>query len=453
MAKVDLTEGKILSKLFKLALPIILTGFMETTYNLVDMFWLGKLGTSEVAAVGTAGFYIWLSGAFIYLVRTGTEINVAQKTGEKDHKTAKGYTRAGIILSIIVGLIYSLLLIVFRVPLIEFFRIDDKYVVDSAIVYLVFVAPGVFFSFISKVITGAFNGRGNSKVPFRANAVGLVVNIILDPLLIFGGFGIPALGVVGAALATTFAQFVSLLIFIYYVKVKKILFDTFILLKRTEADKMKHILSLGVPTCIYNALFTIISMVLAILIATYGKEGIAAQKVGAQIEAISWMTSLGFATAVSTFVGQNVGAKKYERVYNGYKESLKISFILGIFNSILLFVFSSAIMYAFFANDPLSHEIGVEYLRIVALSQVFMCVEITTTGAFNGLGETKLPSYTNTVLNLLRIPLAYFLTGLVGLSGVWYAITISCILKGILMLVFFYIYLKKNDDYNIYLKN
>ncbi len=447
MAKIELTEGKILNKLFKLALPIILTGFMETTYNLVDMFWLGRLGTSEVAAVGTAGFYIWLSGAFIFLVRTGTEINVAQRTGEKDHRTAKGYVRAGIILSVLVGFIYSAFLIVFRTGLIDFFRIEDEYVTQSAIKYLIFVTPGIFFSFISKVITGAFLGRGKSKIPFQANVVGLVTNIILDPILIFGYFGAPALGVIGAAIATTMAQFVSLLIFIYHLKIKHSLFDTFQLFKRTEFDKMKTILRLGVPPCIYNALFTIISMVLAVIIAKYGKEGIAAQKVGSQIESISWQTALGFATAVSTFVGQNVGAKKYDRVYNGYIEALKISFLLGLVNTFILFVFSNSLMHSFFANDPTSLQIGAEYLKIMALSQIFMCIEITTTGAFNGLGMTKLPSYTNTFLNLLRIPLAILLTSFIGLSGVWWAICISSVLKGLLMLVFFYIFVKRDDRF------
>lgn len=450
MAKVDLTEGKILSKLFKLALPIVLTGFMETTYNLVDMFWLGRLGTAEVAGVGTAGFYIWLASAFIYLVRTGTEINVSQKTGEQEHATAKGYARAGIIMSIIVGLIYSLTILVFRVPLINFFKVDDSYVVQCANSYLIFVIPGIFFSFISKVMTGAFLGRGKSGIPFNANAVGLVVNIILDPILIFGMFGFPKMGVIGAGVATSVAQFVSLCIFIYYIKVKKALFDTFQLFKRTEFDKMKHIFKLGVPPCIYNALFTIISMFIAIIIANYGKEAIAVQKVGSQIESISWMTALGFATAVSTFVGQNVGAKKYNRIYDGYKEAIKISLLLGLINTFILFVFSGGLMYVFFTTDIISQEIGIEYLKIMAYSQIFMCIEITTTGTFNGLGMTKLPSYTNTILNILRIPLAIILSNLIGINGVWWAISISSILKGLLMVIFFYIFIKRDERFSMY---
>ncbi len=451
MAKIDLTEGNIVSKLFKLTMPIVLTGFMETTYNLVDMFWIGKLGTGELAAIGTAGFYIWLSAAFIFLVRTGTEIFVAQKTGEQDHEGAKEYARTGILLSFVIGFLFSLIMIVFRVPLITLFNIDDAKVVNDAILYLIFVTPGIFISFISKVMTGAFNGRGKSHIPFAANVFGLVVNIILDPILIFGYFGLPAFGVVGAALATTFAQLVSLIVFIYYIKIKKSLFDTFKLFKRIKFDKIVSIIKLGIPTCIYNGLFTTIAIIVSIIIASYGKEAIAAQKVGSQIESISWMTASGFATAMATFVGQNVGARKYDRVVYGYKEALKISTILGLINTFILFVFSSGLMYLFFATDTITQGIGVDYLKIIAYSQVFMCIEITTTGAFNGLGNTKLPAYTNTFLNLLRIPLAMVLSYLIGLNGVWYAITISSLLKGVVMLIFFYIYIKRSDEYSIYL--
>ncbi len=452
MAKLDLTEGKILNKLFKLAMPIILTGFIETANSLVDMMWIGKIGTAEVAAVGTAGFYLWLSAAFIYLVRTGTEILVAQKTGEQDHGQAKGYARAGILLSIVIGLIYSLIMIVFRNPLINLFRIDDADVVRKSVLYLVFVTPGIFFSFTSKVMTGAFNGRGKSKLPFIANVTGLVVNIVLDPILIFGMFGFPKMDIVGAALATTIAQLISLLMLIYYIKVKKLLFDRFDFFKRTEFAKMKEIISLGVPSCIFNAIFTLVGIAVAVIISQYGKEAIAAQKVGSQLEAISWMTAAGFSTAMSTFVGQNVGAKKHDRVVSGYYEALKIAVILGLVNTFILYVFSEPLMNIFFSSDEVSKQIGISYLKILAFSQMFMCIEVTTQGAFYGIGNTTIPSVTSTVFNLVRIPLAMILPMFMGLDGIWWAISISSLLKGVFMVGFFIIFVKRKDEYKSYLK-
>lgn len=448
----DLTTGNISSKLIKLSLPIILTGFMETTYNLIDMFWVGKLGTTEVAGIGTAGFYLWLAAGFILLARTGAEIKISQKTGEKDEKSAKGYARVGLQLSVIIGLIYSLIMIIFRNPLIGVFQIDDARVVSFATSYLIFVTPAIFFSFINKVATGAFNGRGNSKIPFQVNVIGLIINIILDPVLIFGFGIIPAMGVVGAAIATSMSQFVSMIVFIYHIKIKHSLFNKFQLFKRVEFDKMKEVIKLGTPVCVYNVLFTFIAMVLAVVIARYGAEAIAVQKVGSQIESITWMTALGFATAIGTFTGQNIGAKKYDRVYEGYKESLKIAVFLGVLNTFILFFGSHFLMSLFFENDIIAQNLGSDYLKIMALGQVFMCIEITTTGAFNGLSKTTIPAVSNAIFNLLRIPLALLLSSYMGINGVWYSITISSILKGIVMVVFFYIYLDKNENYKFQFK-
>lgn len=448
----DLTTGDISSKLVKLSLPIILTGFMETTYNLVDMFWVGKLGTREVAGIGTAGFYLWLAMGFIFLARAGAEIKISQKTGEKDDESAKDYARVGLQLSIIIGLIYCVIMIIFRNPLIGVFQIDDPRVVLFATRYLIFVTPAIFFSFTNKVATGVFNGRGNSKIPFQVNVVGLIINIILDPVLIFGFWKIPAMGVVGAGLATSISQLVSMIVFVYHIKIKHSLFNKFQLFKRVEFDKMKEVIKLGIPVCIYNVLFTLIAIVIAIIIASYGAEAIAVQKVGSQIESISWMTALGFATAIGTFTGQNVGAKKYDRVYKGYKESLKISVLLGVLNTFILFFGSHFLMRLFFKDDIVAQNLGSDYLKIMALGQVFMCIEITTTGAFNGLSKTTLPAITNAIFNLLRIPLALLLSSYMGINGIWYAITISSVLKGTVMVVFFYIYLDKNENYKFKFK-
>ncbi len=445
MAKLDLTEGKILSRLVKLSVPIVATGFMQTAYNLTDMFLLGRLGTKEVAGVGTAGYYIWLSAVFIALIRTGTEIRVAQKTGEKNHPSAKGYARSGIQMSIFFGLLYTVFVYVYRQPLFNIFDIEDVAVVTYGVEYLKIASYSIFFGFLTQVITGAFNGRGNSKIPFIANAIGLGLNIVLDVVLIFGFGPIPKLGVAGAALATSFSQLIVLLVLLYNVKIRKKLFDTFILWKRFDTSKNKDIMALGAPASAYNAFFIVVSMIIGYIIAKYGAEPIAVQKVGSQIESISWMTALGFSVAIGSFTGQNFGAKKYSRVMEGYMESLKISLILGIVNTFILILGAKPLMNAFFATDPIAAKIGVDYLRIIGLSQVFMCLEITTAGYFNGLGLTLKPAVITSICNIIRIPMALILGAVMGLNGIWWTISITSIFKGIAMLATMYFYVKKSD--------
>ncbi|MGL5506490.1 MAG: MATE family efflux transporter, partial [Paraclostridium sp.] len=212
--RIDLTEGRIVDKLIKLALPIMGTSFIQMAYNLIDMIWVGKAGSNAVAAVGTAGFFPWLAMAFIAISRVGGEVKVAQCIGKNDMKETKSYIKAAIELNIILAILYTIVLLVFKSKLIGFFKLGDIEVINMSKQYLTIVAIGMVFYFINPVLTAIFNGMGNSKTPFRINTIGLVTNIILDPILILGLGPIPALGVAGAAIATVFAQMVVSICFI-----------------------------------------------------------------------------------------------------------------------------------------------------------------------------------------------------------------------------------------------
>ena len=200
--RIDLTEGKIIDKLVILALPIMGTSFIQMAYNMVDMIWVGKAGSSAVAAVGTAGFFPWLAMAFVAISRVGGEVQVAQSMGKNDAEETKSYIKAAIEVNIILSLIYTLVLLIFKDSLIGFFNLGDTSVISMSKKYLVIVALGMIFYFINPIFTAIFNGMGNSKDPFRINTVGLITNIILDPLLILGIGSFNGLGVLGADIAT-----------------------------------------------------------------------------------------------------------------------------------------------------------------------------------------------------------------------------------------------------------
>lgn len=212
--RVDLTEGRITEKLIKLALPIMGTSFIQMAYNMIDMIWVGKAGSSAVAAVGTAGFFPWLGMALIAISRVGGEVQVAQSMGKNDIESTKSYIKAAIEVNIILAGLYTLILLVFKDGLIGFFNLGDADVIRMSKEYLVIVAIGMIFYFINPIFTAIFNGMGNSKTPFKINTIGLITNIILDPLLIIGFGPIPKLGVAGAAIATVFSQAVVTMCFI-----------------------------------------------------------------------------------------------------------------------------------------------------------------------------------------------------------------------------------------------
>lgn len=446
---IRIVDGPIFNSLVRLALPIMGTSFVQMAYSLTDMVWIGMLGNGSVgrnavAAVGTAGFYTWLAEAFMLIPRIGAGVGIAQAIGRKDVDDAKSYIRHSIQLVTILGLLYGIIMILFRNPLIGFFKIDEPIIVSKATNYLTIVSIGIVFYFINPVFTAILNAYGDSKTPFIINTVGLIMNIVLDPLLILGPGPLPKLGVEGAAIATITAQFTVTLIFIIFVLKKSELFKGIDFFKSPDIEHMKRIIRLGTPAALQSGLYTIIAMVIGRMVASFGPIPMAVQNVGSQIESISWLTAGGFQTAISTFVGQNYGAKKWDRVYKGYFAGISIVTIVGIFTSLLLIFFARPIFTVFIREEE-TIKCGIDYLRILGLSQLFMCLEISTAGAFNGVGRTVPPSVVSITLNALRIPGAMILTSTaLGINGIWWSISLSSIFKGIILVSWFLILLKRN---------
>ncbi|WP_313757560.1 MATE family efflux transporter, partial [Tissierella sp.] len=187
-----------------------------------------------------------------------------------------------------------------------------------------------------------------------------------------------------------------------------------------------------------------ISMILTKILAKWGSTPVAVQSVGSQIESISWMTAEGFSTAISAFVGQNYGAENYDRVKEGYYAGLKIVGTIGIFATVLLIFFGEPIFRIFTPNDATAISQGIVYLRILGFSQFFITIEIASAGAFNGIGRTQIPAITGVVLNALRIPGALILSSTVlGMTGVWWSMSISTVFKGIILTSLFIYVLRK----------
>lgn len=447
--RIDLTQGKITEKLIKLSLPIMGTSFIQMAYNMIDMMWVGKLGSNAVAAVGTAGFYPWLAMAFIMFSKVGGEIKVAQSIGENNLKSTKSYIKSAIEINIILAFLYTLTLLIFNKQLIGLFNLGDIEVIENSKQYLIIMAFGMVFYFINPVFTAIFNGLGNSKTPFKINTIGLISNIILDPLLIFGIGPIQGLGVAGAAIATVAAQIVVFLCFLIIIFKSKEEYFKIKLFKNIEMQYYKVLYTLGLPVAVQSGMFTVFSMVLGVIVASFGPVAVAVQKVGSQIEAISWMSAEGLAVALGSFVGQNYGAKKYDRINKGCKIALIVSLIWGTFTTLVL-IFLGKPIFSMFINENDAIIKGAMYLEILGFSQLFMCLEIITAGAFRGLGRTFIPSVIITVFTGMRLPLAYLISKpeILGLNGVWWSITLSSVVKGVLMIIIFVFLLKTKKLYN-----
>lgn len=443
--ELNLIEGKIVGTLTKLALPIMGTSFIQMAYNLTDIMWLGRLSTEAVAAAGTAGFFMWFGAALVMISQIGVGVGVAHAIGRNDLDDAKKYISNGFQLDFLIAIIYSIILFTFRHSIIGFFNLDDPHVVNMAIEYLVIISIGIVFHFLNPIFSTTLNSSGNSVAPFKVNTMGLVANMILDPVLIFGFGPIPALGIKGAALATILAQLFVTLIFIIIGKLNETIYSHVKLIVKPDLHYINNIVKLGFPPFIQMGLHASISMVLTKIVAGFGAIPVAVQSIGSQIESISWMTSEGSSSAISAFIGQNYGAKKYDRIKEGYYRGMEILGSIGIFATFLLIFAAEPLFKLFTPNDPIAISEGIRYLRILGISQFFMCIEIGSAGAFNGLGKTLPPAITGATLNASRIPIAIFLSKFttLGLLGVWWSISFTSILKGIILSAWFIYILKR----------
>ena len=311
--QLNLTSGPILRTLSELALPIMASSFLSTAYNITDMAWIGMLGSKAVAGVGVGGMYVWLSQGLSSLARMGGQVNMAHSLGRGDQKTAAGFAQAALQLTILFSLFVTLISILFTNPLLQFFALNDAETYNSARIYMRITCGLILFSFLSQVLTGLFTAQGDSKTPLKANFFGLILNMILDPLLVLGVGPFPRLEVVGAAVATVTAQIIVLLIL-----VTEILRDhgeanvlhKIRLLSRPDIACLKGVFRIGTPTALQGSLYCIISMILTRMVSGFGDGAIAVQRVGGQIESLSWNTADGFGSALNAFMGQNYGAGK-----------------------------------------------------------------------------------------------------------------------------------------------
>lgn len=436
---VDLLEGPIAGSMARLAFPIMGTSLIQMAYNMVDMIWIGRVSSNAVAAVGATGMYMWLANGITTIPRIGGQVTVGQSLGAMDKDAAIDYVRASLRMGTLLGIIYGIICVLFAGPLIGFFKLNSPEVINDAEIYLVITCGAIVFSFLNQVFTGILTAMGNTMAAFRATTIGLIINLVLDPVLIFGFGPIPRMGVTGAALATVFAQIIVFALYIATVWSEPVIFQHIHLTQRAEKQHVRDIVRIGFPPAVQDALFSGISMVIARLIAGWGDAAVAVQKVGSQIESISWMAAGGFSTAVNAFVAQNYGAGKKDRIKKGYKTAMGIMALWGIFTSFILIAFPE-FFFRIFITEKDVLPMGVDYLRIIGISEFFMCMEITTAGAFQGFGKTVPPSVTGIVFNTLRIPGAMLLSSTVlGLNGVWWTLSLSCVLKGLVLPVWFLI--------------
>ena len=440
----DLTEGAIFKPLIRLAMPIMATGFIQVSHTLINMAWVGRLGSEHVAAVGGVGILLWLTSSLALMTKVGAEISIAQCIGAKTLDKAGKYASHTITIAVIMGLVIGIILNGASETIISFYKLEE-YIANMANDYLKIISFAMPMMFFSNTFTGIYNGTGRTSIPFYIIVFGLACNILLDPLFIFT----LNLGVEGAGYATVLSQAIVAGLFIWQSKQKNGVLQNFPYFVKLQKSYTLHLFRLGAPIAVMNCFFAIIGFYIARIASVYGGHlGVMCQSTGGQIEGITWTTSQGFATALGTFVAQNHAAGKIERTWKAYRYTLSVLLALGVVVTAAFLLFGKEI-FGVFVPEHQARIAGGEYLFIAAFSQIFMMIEITTFGMWNGFGRTIPPAVISIILNVARIPFALWMAQLYGVNGVWIAITISAIIKGIVSPAWFQLSLKPSGKLKV----
>jgi putative MATE family efflux protein len=426
-------RGNLTAALMHLALPAVGAMLLYAAFGIVDTFWVGRLGPEAVAAMSASSYFLWSMYALVALVDVGTHAHVARRAGEGRFESMARAGGEGIVLCVPVAVVAIAFYMAVAGPAFEFMRATGE-VLRMAREYLDVILLGLPATLVFMVVGAIFRGSGDTRTPFWLLGASLVLNTALDPLLIFGWGPVPALGLKGAALATVGSQVLGTVPGIVILARRRMIAFRRPLLSLRSLS----ILGIGLPPFLEEFLFCVVYIVLVRLLIPFGISGLAALGVGHRLESVTYFFVMGFSTAAAALVGQCLGAGKPERASRGAWLATAISsaFALGI--TALFFLLPGPLIAAFIP-DPDTVASGTIYLRIVAISQVAMAVEVTLFGAFEGAGDTIPPMIVSATLTIARIPLAYLLAvgwGM-GAPGIYWAISITTVLKGILMVAWF----------------
>lgn len=433
----EILHGNLAKAIFVLVIPILGSHFLETAWHFLNGFWIGRLGPVSFAAINISSFVVWMFYAVVGIMNTGTSSLVAQMVGAGKDEDARKIAHQGLIGSVLLSGIYSLVVIVFGKMLFAHMGAKED-VVTLAYQYsfLIFVF-GIPFG-ILEILSAILRGYGDTKTPFRANIVGFVATFILDPLLILGLGPFPRMGVTGGAVATIIGFSLSLLIYGYCFYKRTLKFRLSTRYFGLAGEIQKKIVKIGLPPSVSSITFSIVYILLSTIISRFGTEALAALGIGHRIESFSFMICLGFSLAGITVVGQNIGA-------GNIKRAEKAAWILmGIITSVtavisVLYYFFADPLVSIFISDPKTHAIGMDYMKIVSFCQIFMGLAIVLDGVFSGSGDTLPPMLICIPVTLLRVPCASLLALSLqwGVNGVWWAITILVVVRALLSLTWF----------------
>lgn len=434
----QLTEGNIKSSLFKLSWPLICGAFLHNLFTLVDLFFIGRLGSVALAALTVAGVIIAVLIMAALGISTGATALIAHYTGKREYSRADNVLIQAIILSIFCGAIMFIVGLFWVEPLLILIGATTE-VIPYASQYLNIAFIFSFFIFLFFSFNQSLRGSGDTLTPLKALVLANILNILLDPLLIFGIGFFPRLEVAGSALATVISRAIGLLFLLRH-----------FIFGYSSLHINRKALSINIPVLIrmvkigffssLEALTRQISLLVLIkIISLFGTAALAAYGIVIKLKLFIIMFGLAVGIAVSILIGQNMGNNQAKRAQRCGWQAVKYYQMLVIPAAVFFFLFSPQII-SIFTKDPEVISMAALFLRYISVSMPFLTPALILGKGITGAGDTAGPATLTGIFQLLwRIPVAYFLakTFSFGMIGIYLAIVTSDFLQGIAMGVYF----------------
>jgi putative MATE family efflux protein len=433
----DLTTISITKGIFILAIPMIISNILQTAFNVVDMIWVGRLGAPALAAVAMSGQIILIVMFVMIGIGVGTTAKVARAIGEKDRSKADNVAMQSLILGFIGSVFFAIVGYYLSPWLLEVLGARPD-VVQLGTGYLRITFIGVIVMFYGFLISAILQGAGDAATPMVILAIATLINIVLDPIMIFGLAFIPKLGVNGAAWATVISRAIGSVIALDILLRGRSRIHVRAEYFSIDWEMIRSILMIGFPASVQMTLRGLVGIVLIAVVAGFGTFAVAAYGVGLELFMIAMMPGFALGMAAGTLVGQNLGAKLPERAIRsawttvGYYEIFMFS--MGV-----VFLIFAPYLIMLFNTESSVVAIGTSFLRITALGTVFIAPSLILGRSMSGAGDTISPLViTFITLWVVQIPLAIYLSRTaLGLNGIWLAFLIAYIAQATMAISWF----------------
>ncbi|MDY0027965.1 MAG: MATE family efflux transporter [Candidatus Humimicrobiaceae bacterium] len=431
-----LTEGSVLKNIIFLSLPMMLTLLLQDAFNLVDMYFVGNLGSSATAAVSMSGIIVGLILTAVTGLSFGTLAMISRYVGEGNIEKADNVVMQSFILGLIITLIITPLGYIFAPQMLELLG-ASKEVVMQGTPYLRITFGGSITIFLTVLMFSALRGAGDPISPMIILLISTILNIILDPIMIYGLFGFPRWGVAGSAAATIVARAIAMIMVLFVMMQEKSIIKLRARDFRFDFNIMKEIIRIGNPSSIELLILNLSTLFLMKIVASFGTTAVAAYGIGMRLNMAVTIPTMGFGFAAATLVGQNLGARKPDRAEKSGWICAGIGTIIMIILTIVFLIFSGNIVSVF--NDEFEVvEIGTQFIKTMAPTFIFLGLGTTLGRGLNGAGDTVYPMIISIITMLaLRIPLAWYMSTRAGTAGIWKSLALTNAIYGIVITMWF----------------